>query len=282
MSTAIWPAPAKINLFLHINRQRADGYHELQTVFRFLDLGDELNFHIIDGASIKHSHPPAGIDADKELCLRAARLLQQTCGIDKGVEITLRKHIPEGGGLGGGSSDAATTLLALNRLWGANLSPHRLAALGLQLGADVPAFLFGKSAWAEGIGENLTEIELDPAWYVVIAPDARVATAEIFALPELTRDSPPITIRAFREGRVSNDLEPVVRKQYPSVDQALKWLSQHGQPRMSGSGACVFLPVSNRAQGEKILSQCPGDCNGFVVQGLDQSPLQQRLAKEEN
>ena len=282
MSAAIWPAPAKINLFLHINRQRADGYHELQTVFRFLDLCDELSFRITDDTTIKHSHPPAGIEADKELCLRAARLLQQTCQINKGVEITLRKHIPEGGGLGGGSSDAATTLLVLNRLWGANLSPQQLTEPGLQLGADVPVFLFGKSAWAEGLGEKLTGIELDPAWYVIIAPAARVATAEIFAHPELTRDSPPITIRAFREGRVSNDLEPVVRKLYPPVDQALRWLSEHGQPRMSGSGACVFVAVASRAQGEQILSQCPSDYSGFVVRGLDQSPLMQRLAEEED
>jgi len=284
MSAARWPAPAKINLFLHINRQREDGYHELQTIFRFIDLYDELTFRVTDDRAIAHTDPPAGIDSEKELCLRAARLLQQTCQINKGVQITLHKRIPEGGGLGGGSSDAATTLLALNRLWGANLSRERLAALGLQLGADVPVFLFGKSTWAEGVGEKLTAIKLDPAWYVVIAPETRVTTADIFTHPELTRDSPPITIRAFREGRVGtqlrNDLEPVVRKLYPLVDQALRWLSQFGPSRMSGSGACVFLAVASRAQGEKILSQCPGDWSGFVVQGLDQSPLVERLAQE--
>ncbi len=282
MSGASWPAPAKINLFLHINRRREDGYHELQTVFRFLDLHDDLTFRVSDDGAVVHTDPPVGIDSEKELCLRAARLLQQTCHIDKGVEITLYKHIPQGGGLGGGSSDAATTLLVLNRLWGANLSQDELAVLGLQLGADVPVFIFGESAWAEGVGEKLTAIKLDPAWYVVIVPDARVATADIFARPELTRDSPPITIRAFRDGQLRNDLEPVVRKLYPVVDQALKWLSQYGQPRMSGSGACVFLPVASRMQGQEILAQRQKGFSGFVAQGLNQSPLVDRLAQEED
>ncbi|MEE8388119.1 MAG: 4-(cytidine 5'-diphospho)-2-C-methyl-D-erythritol kinase [Acidiferrobacterales bacterium] len=280
MSGASWPAPAKINLFLHINRQREDGYHELQTVFQFLDFGDELSFSITDDPAIRHSQPPAGIDKHNELCRRAARLLQQTCNIEQGVEITLTKRIPQGGGLGGGSSDAATTLQALNRLWGVSLSRDELIVLGLQLGADVPVFLRGQTAWAEGVGEKLTPIELEPSWYVVISPDVQVATADIFAHPELTRDSPPITIRAFREGRVRNDLEPVVRKLYPQVDKALRWLQSFGNPRMTGSGAGVFLPVADRVQGEEVLAQCPGEWAGFVARGLTQSPLVERLAQE--
>lgn len=284
MKRAGWPAPAKINLFLHINRQRENGYHELQTVFQFLDFYDELSFSITDDPAIRHSQPLVGIDKHNELCRRAARLLQQTCNIEQGVEITLTKRIPQGGGLGGGSSDAATTLQALNRLWGVGLSRDELNTLGLQLGADVPVFLCGQTAWAEGVGEKLTPIEMEPSWYVVISPDVQVATADIFAHPELTRDSPPITIRAFREGRVRNDLEPVVRKLYPQVDKALRWLQSFGDlkmtGRMTGTGACVFLPVASRVQGEEVLAQCPSEWIGFVARGLTQSPLVERLAQE--
>ncbi len=284
MSGQGWPAPAKINLFLHINRQREDGYHELQTVFQFLDFCDELSFSITDDPAIRHSQLPVGIDNDNELCQRAAILLQQTCNIERGVEITLTKRIPQGGGLGGGSSDAATTLQALNRLWGVNLSRDKLNTLGLRLGADVPVFLRGQTAWAEGIGEKLTPIDLEPSWYIVISPDVQVATADIFAHPELTRDSPPITIRAFRQGQVRNDLELVVRKLYPQVDEALRWLQTFGDlkvtARMTGSGACVFLAVTSREQGEEVLAQCPSEWAGFVARGLNQSPLVERLAQE--
>ncbi len=284
MSGQGWPAPAKINLFLHINRQREDGYHELQTVFQFLDFCDELSFSITDDPAIRHLQLPVGIDNDNELCQRAAILLQQTCNIERGVEITLTKRIPQGGGLGGGSSDAATTLQALNRLWGVNLSRDKLNTLGLRLGADVPVFLRGQTAWAEGIGEKLTPIDLEPSWYIVISPDVQVATADIFAHPELTRDSPPITIRAFRQGQVRNDLELVVRKLYPQVDEALRWLQTFGDlkvtARMTGSGACVFLAVTSREQGEEVLAQCPSEWAGFVARGLNQSPLVERLAQE--
>jgi 4-diphosphocytidyl-2-C-methyl-D-erythritol kinase len=289
MSGAEWPAPAKINLFLHIIRQREDGYHELQTVFQFLDFCDALSFSVTKDTGIRHTQVPTGIDIENELCLRAARLLQQHSNIDLGVEITLEKHIPQGGGFGGGSSDAATTLQALNRLWGANLSQNELEGLGLQLGADVPVFLRGQAAWAEGVGEKLTPITLDPCWYVLVMPDVQINTADIFSRPELTRDSPPITIRAFREGRarrqLRNDLETVVVKLYPQVDQVLRWLRPFsddglGNPRMTGSGAGVFLPVVSREQGEKILDQCPGEWTGFVTQGMAQSPLVERLAQE--
>ncbi len=280
MTAAVWPAPAKINLFLHIIRQREDGYHELQTVFQLLDFCDALSFSITDSPVIRHTQPLAGVDDDSELCLRAARLLQQTCHVDRGVEITLEKRIPQGAGLGGGSSDAATTLLALNRLWNAGLNQDQLVALGLQLGADVPVFLRGQTAWAEGVGENLTPIELEPGWYVVILPDTQVSTADIFSDPELTRGSPPITIRAFREGRAGNDLERVVRQRYPQVDQALQWLQSFGDPSMTGSGAGVFLPVTSHSLGEEILKQCPDKWAGFVTAGLSQSPLVDRLAQE--
>lgn len=241
MNGASWPAPAKINLFLHINRQREDGYHELQTVFQFLDYCDWLSFLVTNDTAIKHTQAPIGIDIENELCLRAARLLQQAGNVGLGVEITLEKRIPQGGGFGGGSSDAATTLQALNRLWGVNLSQDELERLGLQLGADVPVFLRGQTSWAEGVGEKLTPIVLDPRWYVLVVPDVQIITADIFSRPELTRDSPPITIRAFREGwvrgqskeQLRNDLEPVVLKLYPQVGQALRWLRSFDDPGLT-------------------------------------------------
>ena len=275
-----WPAPAKLNLFLHVTGRRSDGYHELQTLFQFLDIGDELNFDLTDNGAISLSQPIPGVPDDEELCQSAARLLQQHCGISQGVDITLRKQLPAGGGLGGGSSDAATTLVALNRLWGAGLSVEQLAGLALRLGADVPVFVRGQASWAEGIGEDLTPVTIDEPWYVVICPQVHVSTAEIFSRPELTRDSPPITIRAFREGQGRNDLEPVVRRLYPSVDNALSWLAAFGRPRMTGSGSCLFLPVADRASGKTILAQRPDGCDGFVAQGLNQSPLVERLELE--
>ncbi|MEE8482018.1 MAG: 4-(cytidine 5'-diphospho)-2-C-methyl-D-erythritol kinase [Acidiferrobacterales bacterium] len=277
---ASWPAPAKINLFLRITGQREDGYHELQTVYQLLDYCDELSFAVTGDPDIRHTQPVAGVDSKNELCLRAARLLQKVGNISRGVEITLNKRIPMGGGFGGGSSNAATTLLALNRLWGVDLGQFELAQLALQLGADVPVFLGGQTAWAEGVGEELTPIEVKKSWYVVICPNVRVSTAEIFSRPELTRDSPPITIRAFREGWSKNDLETIVRRLYPQVDQALQWLQSFGNPRMTGSGAGVFLSVASREQAENVLDNCPSDLTGFVAAGLNQSPLVGRLAQE--
>jgi 4-diphosphocytidyl-2-C-methyl-D-erythritol kinase len=269
----VWPAPAKLNLFLHVTGRRPDGYHELQTVFQFLDYGDELEFEPATDGRICHREAVAGVEADRELCIRAARLLQPMAPAGRGVGIRLRKRLPLGGGLGGGSSDAATTLVALNHLWGLGLSTDRLAALGLQLGADVPVFVHGHAAWAEGVGERLTAVELPEPWYVVLVPPAQVSTAAIFADPELTRDSPPITIRAFREGAGRNDLEPVVRRHYPEVGKALDWLRQYGPARMTGSGACVFLQVADRAEAEQILAQRPRGCDGFTARGVNRSPL---------
>ena len=280
MSEESWPAPAKLNLFLHVTGRRVDGYHELQTVFVFLDYCDELSFRITRDGNLSHTQPIAGVDEESELCLRAARLLQQHTGTRLGAEITINKRIPSGGGLGGGSSDAATTLVALNRLWGTGLSNGDLVPLGLQVGADVPVFVQGQAAWAEGVGDRLTALEVEERWYLVICPQIHVSTAEIFARPELTRDSPPITIRAFREGRGRNDLEPVVRDIYPPVDAALIWLEAFGDPRMTGSGGCVFLPVADEAQGENILAQRPEGVSGFVGRGLNRSPLVERLERE--
>jgi len=269
----IWPAPAKLNLFLHVVGRRADGYHLLQTVFQFLDRGDELEFRVTDDGAIARAADIPGVPAAADLTLCAARLLQARTNTVRGVEIHLRKRIPAGGGLGGGSSDAATTLLALNELWGLHWERSRLAALGLELGADVPVFVMGQAAWAEGVGEVLTPIELAQPWYVVLSPPVSVSTAAVFAGLQLTRYSPAITIRDFRAGRTRNDLEPAVRRQYPQVDQALTWLSRFGEARMTGSGGCVFLPVADRAAGERILAQRPLSCGGFVARGVNRHPL---------
>lgn len=269
----VWPAPAKLNLFLHVTGRRPDGYHELQTVFQFLDYGDELEFEATADGCIRHRAPVLGVEAERELCIRAAHLLKAMAPPATGATIRLRKHLPLGGGLGGGSSDAATTLVALNRLWELGLSADRLAALGLQLGADVPVFVHGHAAWAEGVGERLTPVDLPEPWYVVLVPPVQVSTAAIFADPELTRDSPPITIRAFREGAGRNDLEPVVRRRYPQVGDALDWLRRYGPARMTGSGASVFLAVADRAEAERILAQRPDGCDGFAARGLNRSPL---------
>lgn len=269
-----WPAPAKLNLFLHVTGRRADGYHTLQTVFQFLDYGDELSFLVTDDGKITHGAPVAGVAADRDLSLRAARLLQESRGVTQGVRIHLAKRLPIGGGLGGGSSDAATTLLALNELWHAGLSVPQLAALGLKLGADVPVFIHGHAAWAEGIGEILTPVEPAETWYLVLVPPVHVSTAQVFADPELTGYSPPLTIRDFHEGRgLRNDLEPVVRRRYPDVDRAMRLLAEHGTPRMSGSGGCVFLNVGNADQGRQILERIPEPFTGFVARGLNRHPL---------
>lgn len=269
-----WPAPAKLNLFLHITGRRADGYHTLQTVFQFLDYGDELSFAIEDNGLITRATPIPSISEDKDLTMRAARLLKETAAVPQGACIHLTKRIPIGGGLGGGSSDAATTLLALNELWGTHLPVPELAALGLKLGADVPVFIRGHAAWAEGIGEILTPIEPEPAWYLVIVPPVHVSTAQVFAAPELTRYSPPLTIRDFHEARgLRNDLEPVVRSRYPEVDRAMRLLAEFGEPRMSGSGGCVFLKMPDADRGRQVLDRIPKPFTGFVARGMNRHPI---------
>lgn len=282
-----WPAPAKLNLFLHVTGRRDDGYHKLQTVFQFLDFADALTFRVTGEPEIVQSTPLAGIAPGRDLCVRAARLLQSACRVSRGVIIAIEKRIPVGAGLGGGSSDAATTLLALNRLWQAGLDTAKLAELGLELGADVPVFIRGHAAWAEGVGEILTPIDLDEAWYVVVVPPVSVITAEIFAefahagktrqkqgKTQLTHYSPAITIRDFHAGRgTQNDLEAVVRRRYPEVDAVLRWLAGFGAARVTGSGGSVFMQVENAEHGRAILRQAPADCTGFVARGMNTHPL---------
>lgn len=283
----IWPAPAKLNLFLLVVGRRDNGYHELQTVFQFLDYADSLSFRVTREPDIVQSTPLAGVEPGRDLCVRAARLLQLACGVSRGVVITIVKRIPIGTGLGGGSSDAATTLLALNRLWEVGLETAELAELGLGLGADVPVFVRGHAAWAEGVGEILAPIELDEPWYVVLVPPVSVSTAEIFAEfadsgktaqkrdgAQLTHYSPAITIRDFHAGRSTHhDLEAVVRRRHPEVDAALRWLAGFGATRMTGSGGAVFIQVENAEHGREILRQAPAACTGFVARGMNRHPL---------
>lgn len=269
-----WPAPAKLNLFLHITGRRADGYHTLQTVFQFLDYGDDLIFTVTDNGRIALLTPLPGVPENNNLAVRAAEILKKTTDTRQGTEIQIKKRLPLGGGLGGGSSDAATTLLALNDLWGTHLSVTELAALGLELGADVPVFVHGRAAWAEGIGEILTPLEPDEAWYLVVVPPVHVSTAKVFANSELTRYSRAITIRDFQEGRVRrNDLEPIVRRYYPEVNRAMFLLEEYGDPQLSGSGGCVFLRLNEAEQGQRILKSLPNPFTGFVARGMNRHPI---------
>jgi 4-diphosphocytidyl-2-C-methyl-D-erythritol kinase len=275
MSTPfLWPAPAKLNLFLHITGRREDGYHLLQTLFQILDYGDELWFEPRADGEIRPHYQMPGVTAETDLICRAARLLQRHGHCPQGADIHLQKRLPMGGGLGGGSSDAATALVALNEIWQLGQSVDELAALGLELGADVPVFIRGQTAWAEGVGEELLPVELDEHWFLVVAPPITVSTAEIFSAPELIRDTPAITIRDFLKGHsVSNSLQPVVEERYPPVKQALDWLNSHARARMTGSGACVFARFETREQAEAVLGQMPGEWQGFVARGLNRSPL---------
>jgi len=268
-----YAAPAKLNLFLHVIGRRADGYHLLQTAFRFIDYGDELGFSVRNDGVVRRVTEFAGVPAEADLCVRAARLLKDRARSRHGVDIELVKKLPRGGGLGGGSSDAATTLIVLNRLWQTGLSRAQLQELALELGADVPVFVFGRSAFAEGVGERLAALQLPPAWYLVLVPETAVSTAEIFSAPELTRNTNAITIAAFSVGQGRNDLEPVVCRRYPPVARHLEWLRQRGDARMTGSGACVFCGFETEAQAQRVLSELPADMRGFVARGLDRHPL---------
>lgn len=272
------PAPAKLNLFLHIIGRRPDGYHLLETVFRFVDYGDVVHLRLRDDERIVRTHPLAGVAEEEDLCVRAARLLQQAAAVPIGVEISLDKRLPMGGGLGGGSSDAASVLLGLNRLWQLNWSRQRLQALALQLGADVPVFVFGQSAFAQGIGEELQAVALRPAWYLVLIPPVHVSTPKIFAHQQLTRDSKSIRITDFSEAEqllslTRNDLQAVACLEYPVVAEYLAWLNQYAPARMTGSGACVFAEFADESQAQKIFALLPGNMRGFVARGMDRHPL---------
>ena len=278
------PAPAKLNLFLHVVGRRSDGYHLLQTLFRFIDLGDTLYFSLREDGAIRRLNAVEGVAEEQDLCVRAARLLQSETGCGLGVDITVEKRIPMGGGLGGGSSDAATTLIALNRLWSLGLSRERLMRIGLRLGADVPVFVFGENAFAEGVGEELQAYPLPEEWYVVLFPPVQVPTAQIFSHPELTRNTVSITMRALakgqhfvggavREQQLRNDLQPVVCGLYPEVARYLVWLGNFGNAMMTGSGACVFAGFASRSQAEAVYQQLPHEMRGVVAQGLARHPL---------
>ncbi len=272
-----WPAPAKLNLFLHVTGRRADGYHSLQTAFRLIDLADTLRFSARADGKLTLRRPLPGVPPERDLCLRAAALLKHAAGHRGGVEIELEKRIPIGGGLGGGSSDAATTLVVLNHLWRLGLKRAELQRLALELGADVPVFVFGENAFAEGIGEQLAPLALPAAWYLVLVPQVEVPTAAVFAAPELTREAKPIRITAFFDGlkrrALRNDLEPVVSKRYPEVARHLAWLKQHGEARMSGSGACVYAEFSTESAALAAQALLPQAMRGFVARGLERHPL---------
>ena len=271
------PAPAKLNLMLHITGRRADGYHLLQTVFQFIDLSDWLEFELAADGRIQRRQSTTPVAAEDDIVLAAANLLQTRFGVNQGVSIRLDKRIPIGGGLGGGSSDAACCLLALNRLWKLDLSLPQLAEIGLELGADVPVFVHGRAAWASGVGEVLQAIDIEEPIYLVIDPRVEVSTAQIFAAQELTRNCDPITIRAFLRGMGRNVCEPVVRNQHPQVGKALDWLNQFGRARMSGTGSCVFAEIDSLRQAEIVKSQVPEPWVGYVAAATNNSPLHQQL-----
>jgi len=275
-----YPAPAKLNLFLHVVGRRADGYHLLQTAFRLIERCDWLRFTPREDGRIRLARDLPGIAESDELSVRAARLLQAEGKARLGVEIDIEKNIPTGGGLGGGSSDCATTLAVLNRLWGLGFSREKLAAMALTLGADVPFFLFGGNAFGEGIGERLTPLELPQAWYVVLVPPVAVSTREIFSSLELTRNSQTIKISSFSAGFGVNDLEPVVCRRHAEVAAHLEWLRRFGDARMSGSGACVFAEFATEREARSVHSRMPADMRGFVVRGLDRQPLAALLESE--
>ncbi|NKI18947.1 4-(cytidine 5'-diphospho)-2-C-methyl-D-erythritol kinase [Spongiibacter sp. KMU-166] len=277
MTQLTLPCPAKINLFLHITGQRADGYHELQTLFQLLDHGDTLYLHSRDDSALRFTSKLPGVTDSTNLIMRAARLLREYSGCHHGADIAIDKVLPMGGGIGGGSSDAATALLGLNHLWQLGLSTEELARLGLQLGADVPVFILGRTAWAEGIGEQLTPIDTPERWYFVLRPPCEVATAEIFSHEQLTRDTSPIKIAAFLEGATGNSCQELVRRLYPDVDKALIWLDQFAPARLTGTGSCVFASFDNKSAATAVLEEMPKGMTGFVARGVNRSPLHTTL-----
>ena len=268
-----YPAPAKLNLFLHVIGRRADGYHLLQTLFRFIDFGDRLQFSPRPDGEIVLATPLPGVPPEKDLSVRAARLLQDATGCRSGVTLRIDKRLPLGGGLGGGSSDAATVLLALNHLWGLGLPRQRLQEIGLALGADVPVFVFGQNAFAEGVGESLQPVELRPASYVVLEPPVQVPTGDIFAAPELKRDSATIQVSDWMPGTGRNDLQAVATVRFPVIAEYLAWLGGFGEARMTGSGACVFAEFSHRDAALAVIARKPVEMRGWCAAGLDDHPL---------
>lgn len=284
----LWPAPAKLNLFLHITGRRPDGFHELQTVFQFIDCCDELRFTLRDDGEIRDLEPLPGVPSQANLAVRAARLLKESSGTALGADIQLSKRLPLGGGLGGGSSNAATALVALNELWGLGLPLDTLASLALQLGADVPVFVRGQAAWAEGIGEKLTPLTLHEPWYLIIIPPCQVSTREVFLAPDLTRTTRPITIRDFLAGLGGNDCEALVCQRHPEVAEALHGLRQFCGPetpvKMTGTGACVFASFNDeqtaRVVAQRFLEGRSAAWRTLVAKGLNESPLRRRVTSK--
>ncbi len=275
----VWPAPAKLNLFLHVTGRRPDGFHDLQTLFQLIDLHDDIAITVREDGVIERTAGAAGVPPESDLVVRAAQALKSATGTPLGASLRVTKRVPMGGGLGGGSSDAATTLLALNHLWQTGLTPERLAELGLALGSDVPVFVHGTSAWAEGRGEKLEPVELPERWYVVLHPRVHVATAQVFQAPELTRNSAAITMRAFLQTGGRNDCESVVRARFPEVAEALDWLARNvpatpdQRPRLTGTGACVFAGFERAIDAERVAARAPDRWTSFVARGLNQSPV---------
>jgi 4-diphosphocytidyl-2-C-methyl-D-erythritol kinase len=280
-----WPAPGKLNLMLRVLGRRPDGYHRLQTVFQFIDRSDRLWLDVRPDGAIRRLTPIHRVTEDQDLTVRAARALKAASGCTLGADIRIQKALPMGGGLGGGSSDAATTLVALNRLWGLDLDGDALARLALSLGADVPVFVRGHAAWGEGVGEDLTPVELPEPWYLVLVPPAEVSTAAVFAHPDLTRDSHPVKIADFFQGDRRNDCLAVVRSGYPAVADALDWLSSdrissQGGGRLTGTGGCCFAELTDRDLALAALERVPARFHAFVARGLNRSPLLARLTRE--
>ncbi|MDE0459378.1 MAG: 4-(cytidine 5'-diphospho)-2-C-methyl-D-erythritol kinase [Chromatiales bacterium] len=283
------PAPAKINLFLHVVGRRADGYHELQTVFQFLDLADRVRIARRDDACLRRTAAIPGVEEADDLVMRAARLLRDESGVEAGADIAVDKRIPLGGGLGGGSSDAASVLIGLDRLWGLGMGTDRLAALGARLGADVPVFVRGMASWGEGVGERLVPVSLEEPWYVLVVLPCAVSTAGVFGAPALTRNTSRIRMKDLLRGEsgapesparierllisARNDCEPVVREMHPEVGEALDWLSQHARARMTGTGATVFAPFGSRERAVEVADRAPPPWRGLVARGLSRSPL---------
>jgi 4-diphosphocytidyl-2-C-methyl-D-erythritol kinase len=277
-----WPAPGKLNLFLHVVGRRPDGYHLLQTAYQFIDLGDELRFWKRPPGVIERLVDLEGITTDADLSLRAARSLAERASKPVGVAIEIHKNLPIGGGVGGGSSNAATVLVALNKLWELHLEPDELAGLGLSLGADVPVFVHGRAAWAEGVGERLTPVDFPEPTYLLIRPGSAVSTAEVFGAPELTRDSPVITIRGFLTSGGRNDCEAVVRQRFPEVAEALDWLGRFAPAKLTGTGSCVFAAMPDEESASAALERLPRRWAGYVVRGLNRSPLVARSRLEQD
>jgi 4-diphosphocytidyl-2-C-methyl-D-erythritol kinase len=278
-----WPAPAKLNLMLHVLGRRPDGHHELQTVFQLIDLADSIDISVRPDGVISRPAGPAGVPESEDLVVRAAKSLKEVTGTPLGANLSVQKRIPMGGGLGGGSSDAATTLVALNQMWKTALSSEQLGAIGAKLGADVPVFVAGRSAWAEGVGEKLTPVSLgEDSWYVVLFPGVLVPTGSVFQAPELTRNSPPTTMRGFLETGGRNDCEAVVRARFPVVGEALDWLGRHAPARLTGTGSCVFAKFARAAEAERVAARVPDVWRSWVARGLDTSPLLEELGRCSN